>query len=770
MVSRQRRRAAARIPPLKYDALPDSSSIRLLKIVDVTGPIVRCTLETFSPPSIPSYAALSYTWGQASPTDKMTSDRTSLAICNRKQVLITKNLEHALRALARPTPQHMWIDAICLNQDDHDERSAQVARMANIYANASSVVVWLGPADRSAANAFQLIEDLSHRIINVKANAGKAANDNSWLNLHYHSLRLWKLLGRREFSHRDAMDLAALFCRNWFERAWVIQEVALAKQVLVRCGHLALSWFSLELVACWMRSSGFAKEYQGVHDRLRRHVDAPGHSIAASPLEISKLREGFRDPSYSGLTPVIKGMDQETATINLYRALYRFTGTFRFYQATDQRDKIIAPLSLALHWAGDVLPNDDHDIRSLLDYTKSPSQIYERASEMLIQHTGELSILLMVEDTSVRNHPDLPSWVPDFSVSMMPIICEISQRPVVSAVPTVAKVGGSVLSCAGRRVSEVTLVGPGRADIRSSWIPLLKFLSSIGPSCGSFNGSEVSSADEFISVAFGGRFDGECVSQTNRHSALFSFLLFAVARSPEFNAMIDDYQKRLQLESPGLALKELAVALRSQSDSSPPTLEVLDILAQRFPEAVPTLAFATSWFSSRDGAVQSDLLPPDQAKCGRCIEDSEVLSTLSAHHPVTPDAGYTQSVVLTPPDDGITQAEPHAPGGDALHSAMKAGFEAGFTTHFIKQQAHHEAAFHSRRLFRAASGFIGLTPESSQEDDEIWMLLGCPAPVILRRNADGTSHRLVGAAFVNLLEEFEMQWQSQGAPEEVRIV
>jgi len=173
-------------------------------------------------------------------------------------------------------------------------------------------------------------------------------------------------------------------------------------------------------------------------------------------------------------------------------------------------------------------------------------------------------------------------------------------------------------------------------------------------------------------------------------------------------------------------------------------LEVLDTLAKRFPGAVPTLALTTSWFASRDGAVESDLLPHDKTKCHRCVEDTEALSTLAAHHPVETER-------------------------DATILAMKSGFEAGFTTHFIKQQGHHEAAFHSRRIFRAVSGFIGLIPESGQKGDEIWMLFGCPAPVILRREPDGISYRLVGAAFVNILEGSEIQWES-GATEDVRIV
>lgn len=97
----------------------------------------------------PDYDALSYTWG--TPED----EETLLVGSSAKEVLdaeaslatlqIRQNLAAALRYLRSPhTPRTLWIDAVCINQTDLEERGSQVSRMGSIFKNASRVVVWLG--------------------------------------------------------------------------------------------------------------------------------------------------------------------------------------------------------------------------------------------------------------------------------------------------------------------------------------------------------------------------------------------------------------------------------------------------------------------------------------------------------------------------------------------------------------------------------------------------------------------------------------------------
>ncbi|KAH7306119.1 heterokaryon incompatibility [Rhexocercosporidium sp. MPI-PUGE-AT-0058] len=66
--------------------------------------------------------------------------------CNGVSVAVTQSLHSALQRLQTPDGSRlMWIDAICINQDDSEERSIQVTLMREIYLRAQAVIVWLGP-------------------------------------------------------------------------------------------------------------------------------------------------------------------------------------------------------------------------------------------------------------------------------------------------------------------------------------------------------------------------------------------------------------------------------------------------------------------------------------------------------------------------------------------------------------------------------------------------------------------------------------------------
>jgi hypothetical protein len=113
---------------LDYDPLDESKSeIRLLSIL--LGPesnLIRCTLQHVSCSSAyPEYTALSYCWG---------NPKHSLPITvNGCMVPVTRNLEAALQELRGSIQIPIWVDALCLNQDDTDERSRQTLGMKDLY-------------------------------------------------------------------------------------------------------------------------------------------------------------------------------------------------------------------------------------------------------------------------------------------------------------------------------------------------------------------------------------------------------------------------------------------------------------------------------------------------------------------------------------------------------------------------------------------------------------------------------------------------------------
>ncbi|KAH7161932.1 heterokaryon incompatibility protein-domain-containing protein [Dactylonectria estremocensis] len=112
---------------------------------------IRCRLTCSSPFADP-YEALSYTWGD--------SDKTISIEIDGHPVAIRENLAAALRQLRTfETARTLWVDALCINQTDSEEKGWQVPRMHEIYFNADKVVVWLGDASELSDLAFDLIRN-----------------------------------------------------------------------------------------------------------------------------------------------------------------------------------------------------------------------------------------------------------------------------------------------------------------------------------------------------------------------------------------------------------------------------------------------------------------------------------------------------------------------------------------------------------------------------------------------------------------------------------
>ena len=115
-----------------------TSEIRLMILEpgDFEEP-VRSHLQLVKLDHRPDYEALSYVWGSC-------NDRKSISL-NGMEFAVTANLFIALRYLRRQDkPRTVWVDAVCINQADASERGGQVARMGDIYRQATKVVIWVG--------------------------------------------------------------------------------------------------------------------------------------------------------------------------------------------------------------------------------------------------------------------------------------------------------------------------------------------------------------------------------------------------------------------------------------------------------------------------------------------------------------------------------------------------------------------------------------------------------------------------------------------------
>lgn len=347
--------------------------VRLLNLQPGSGnePVV-CTLGTMDleRPDGKSYEAISYVWGK--------SPWTSCIMINGRDFIISTVLHQLLIHLRREsTPRILWIDALCVNQFDLAERSSQVSLMPKIYSNATQVIVWLSHDEPwGLQNTFQYINSLyQDGIRNERLNEG----------IHYGTRRVAAQLLRNEY----------------WARVWVIQEVVLAKQVIVQCGNSLLAWdrFCCLIYASARRSffparSTYLEKFEDLNG-FRQSRLSPGDKSKAAPRK-------FRPRGGTNLQLDDPAMD-----------LLSLCYSFRFRKSTEPRDKVFAFLGLSNH--SENLLN--------ADYSRRESFLSIEISTQHVCYSRSLAIVALAEsmrpqsrqNRPVGYNPDyIPTWCPFF--------------------------------------------------------------------------------------------------------------------------------------------------------------------------------------------------------------------------------------------------------------------------------------------------------------------------------------------------------------------
>jgi Heterokaryon incompatibility protein (HET) len=141
--------------PLYQPLNPERHEVRLLRILGQTETIT-CTLETTSFDTSPIYSALSYEWAKYQGEDP--GEHVPQIVVNSLPISVTTNLSLALKYLNKDRGLY-WIDALCINQEDDEERGHQVRMMARIYQSAERVHAWLGLSDDGSTLGMLLLSD-----------------------------------------------------------------------------------------------------------------------------------------------------------------------------------------------------------------------------------------------------------------------------------------------------------------------------------------------------------------------------------------------------------------------------------------------------------------------------------------------------------------------------------------------------------------------------------------------------------------------------------
>lgn len=161
----------------------------------------------------PAYEAVSYAWATQDGDDSL----SQTVYCRGRTIAVTKHCEAALRSLRRRGRKRLlWIDAISIDQGNIAERNHQVSFMGSIYADASQVVIYLGPGN----------EDID-RVLDFLNGNFTAFNN----------------------TRRDSLaNVVRTFMKQrWLDRVWVLQEIALAKLATMIAGNKTVEWTSLSI-------------------------------------------------------------------------------------------------------------------------------------------------------------------------------------------------------------------------------------------------------------------------------------------------------------------------------------------------------------------------------------------------------------------------------------------------------------------------------------------------------------------------------------------
>jgi len=318
-----------------YSPLPTRNSFRLIEFsTDLVShkPVFRFYTESLDNLEH-GYVAISYAWDHLNTSTRIFS-------LDGHFLELSRTLSDLVQSL---TKRHktcvVWIDALCINQKDYAEKSIQVCLMGRIYSAAEQVIVWLGASTPEIERQFRVIDD------------GETHQSSETTSAQV-----------------DYVALFSLLERPWFRRIWVVQEVALGKQVVILCGESVMQLDALRphLSALW-----------------NRHEIWPQFVIDNAP--------------YRGLWCVTRLLDLrdqfQADDMVPYEVLLE--ACFHFL-ATDSRDRIYA-------------------LRNMADKTRPvPDPDYTAITSKALLCSGlSLNLLCLAGLGHRKERQSLPSWVPE---------------------------------------------------------------------------------------------------------------------------------------------------------------------------------------------------------------------------------------------------------------------------------------------------------------------------------------------------------------------
>ncbi|KAH8805012.1 heterokaryon incompatibility protein-domain-containing protein, partial [Xylogone sp. PMI_703] len=387
----------------EYDPIDCNNDIRILRIHHgPRGSELKCMLFPSALTSKSTHArhpywALSYWWGEPNevPKNKIRIFKDTGAR-DGKQVLtplhksdtfyIRDNLKAALERFRDPEEDvNVWVDAICINQNDKTEKNAQVSRMHEVYMQARNVCIWLGEGRDETEETFRFLQKI--------------------LDLH----QLDGLISDPKSNSPKWALVVGLMANRWFSRRWVIQELALSQQATVRWGKMELEWIHFaDAIALFMTKYEEIKRTS--LDPANYHKDLDARALGANTIIHATVNLFRKSPDGR--------VEQRLLPLEIL-----VSSLLLAFEAGEPRDTIFAVLTLAKDSSFGTAGLEE-DPRIAPDYKKPLLDVYTDFMDFCIEKSRSLDILCRYwaplpkpEEAGGKRSPQdreesMPSWIP----------------------------------------------------------------------------------------------------------------------------------------------------------------------------------------------------------------------------------------------------------------------------------------------------------------------------------------------------------------------
>lgn len=405
--------------PYLYHALPTTQSIRLLKLAKDANARLHIELSTHALDACPIYTALSYSWDSAiDPGYGAVAEEPWLLLVQRmisvdgRYIPVAKNLYDFLASMSRKLKAgdaiQLWIDALCIDQENLTEKSAQIELMADVYSKAEQVIIWLGSSEDSVESVRWMHSTFRRAVVA----AAQCSSISAVCKYGIFEHGLYETLGNGidVVLLRDHLIayLTFLASRRWFTRAWVVQEVTLASRAIMLCGdETAMPWTELTGLSMLLGSTTWIQEVTGVRFHLRSDYEQRARNVMRFML-FRQRQEQFVEISKSiaQARPGVEGecLDTENYTECLIESFY----WTRSLQSSRPEDRLFALLPMARKLL-------NPGVQPLLhpDCSAPSSDVFMNMSRVFIQHGPRLVSLSVAGLINRTTSLDLPTWAID---------------------------------------------------------------------------------------------------------------------------------------------------------------------------------------------------------------------------------------------------------------------------------------------------------------------------------------------------------------------